>query len=212
MQRPGPNSPATQPRNWLELASIERQTMDYHAAGKDAAAEFAAAIESLSPAAQRRREQAVALHDERLVLQSIARSAYLGALGAHVEQRAGSFAPDQLPQREAEAKLVGHVIGSFVTAAQLLTGVDSLRRSGLASTAAPLQQEAEFALNRGFVALRLQQAGHKLDKQRRPNGPVYEPPFPTTIMNVVIQEVPALPTAHRVALLQMLLPQMSGRN
>lgn len=208
MPQSGSNLPFTQPRNWLELANIERQAMEYHAAGKDAAAEFAASIENLSPATQRRRDHAVALHDERLVLQNIARSAYLGALGGHVEQRSGSFSPEQLPQREAEAKLVGHVIGPFVTAAQLLTGVDSLRRSGLATTAIPLQQEAERSLNRGFVALRLQQAGHQLDKQRRPIGAVYEPPLPTTIMNVVIQEVPALPTDRRVALLRILLPQM----
>lgn len=212
MPNPAPQPRITQPRNWLELASIERQKMAHFAAASERAGEFANTIDSQSAGGHKRRASAIALHDERLVLQNSARSAYLGALGAHVERRDGSFAPDQLPQREAEAKLAGHVIGAFVTAAQLLTGVDSLRRSGLTTTAAPLQAEAVRALNRGVTALRLQQAGHQQDKRRRPGQKIYAPPLPTTIVNVVIQEVPALQTAYRTAFLQKLLPLTPGRN
>lgn len=209
--RPAPQ-PFHQPRNWLELASIERQKMAYFAAGKERAGEYAATITSPTASEQARRQHLLALHDERLVLQNIARTTYLGALGAHVEQRGGSFAPDQVSRRAAEAALAGHVIGQFITAAQLLTGIDSLHRTGLDTTAIPLEQESARALNRGYTALRLQQALHQQDVQRRPHDTVYAPPLPTTIMNVVIQEVPALSVPNRTIMLKQLLPLMPGRS
>lgn len=204
--------PFHQPNNWLELASMERQKMEHFAAAKERASEFADTITGQSANDQARRQHLMALHDERLVLQNIARTTYLGALGAHAEGRQGSFAPDQVSRRSAEAALAGHVIGQFITAAQLLTGIDSLRRNGLATTAKPLEQEVARALNRGYTALRLQQALHQQDAQRRPPDTVYVPPLPTTIMNVVIQEVPALAMPYRVAITRQLLPLTPGRN
>ncbi len=209
--RPAPQ-PIHQPCNWLELASMERQKMAYFAAAKERAGEYAATITSQSASDQVRRQHLIALHDERLVLQNIARTTYLGALGAHVEQRGGSFAPDQVSRRSAEAALAGHVIGQFITAAQLLTSIDSLRRTGLAMTAKPLEQQAARTLNRGYTALRLQQALHQQDVQHRLHDTVYAPPLPTTIMNVVIQEVPALVMPYRVAIMRQLLPLTPGRN
>lgn len=196
------------PRDWRELELRARQQAAHFADSTVRAESTMTNLLLTGAATLRRYDQAQTLHEQRTTLHHTARSTYLGARAARIEHKTGSFTPDEVEKRAAEASRAGQVITHFVNAAALLTGSFNILPTALRDQPLSPRAVADKEISAGLQVLRQQQQQRDTAQLSTGHAPDYTPPQPRTIMRIVTGEVPQLPRSERDRMRRRLKPYL----